>query len=69
MSVHALTRNAAYRGQLTIEDVELEGALDGHSCRCTIYKPILDAAKTFVGEYMKEKVRMLPGYLLIVHNS
>jgi xanthine dehydrogenase/oxidase len=53
MSVYALLLNAAYRGRLTVEDVELEGALDGNLCRCTGYKPILDAAKTFVGEYMK----------------
>lgn len=52
MSIYALLRNAVYRGQLTVEDVELEGALDGNLCRCTGYKPILDAAKTFVGEYM-----------------
>jgi xanthine dehydrogenase/oxidase len=52
MSVYALLRNAAYRGRLTVDDVELEGALDGNLCRCTGYKPILDAAKTFVGEYM-----------------
>ena len=30
--------------------VELEGALDGNLCRCTGYKPILDAAKSFVRE-------------------
>lgn len=52
MSVYALLRNAAYHGRLTVDDVELEGALDGNLCRCTGYKPILDAAKTFVGEYM-----------------
>ena len=52
MSIYALLRNAAHRGRLTVEDVELEGALDGNLCRCTGYKPILDAAKTFVGEYM-----------------
>jgi xanthine dehydrogenase/oxidase len=52
MSIYALLRNAAHRGRLTVEDVELEGALDGNLCRCTGYKPILDVAKTFVGEYM-----------------
>ncbi|KAJ7265978.1 Molybdopterin-binding domain of aldehyde dehydrogenase-domain-containing protein [Mycena haematopus] len=51
MSLYALVRNAAYRGSLSAADVELDGVLDGNLCRCTGYKPILDAAKTFVGEY------------------
>ncbi|KAJ6562840.1 Molybdopterin-binding domain of aldehyde dehydrogenase-domain-containing protein [Mycena vulgaris] len=51
MSLYALVRNAAYRGSLSPADVELDGVLDGNLCRCTGYKPILDAAKTFVGEY------------------
>ena len=55
MSIYALLRNAAYRGELTIADIELEGALDGNLCRCTGYKTILDSAKTFVGEYMSKK--------------
>lgn len=53
MSIYALLRNAVYRGQLTIADVELEGVLDGNLCRCTGYKPILDAAKSFVGDYTR----------------
>jgi xanthine dehydrogenase/oxidase len=53
MSLYAVLRNATARGSLTVDDVELEGALDGNLCRCTGYKPILDAAKTFVGDYMK----------------
>lgn len=54
MCLYALLRNAynpmtkTYR--LTAEMVELEGALDGNLCRCTGYKPILDAAKSFVRE-------------------
>ncbi|KAF7303760.1 Xanthine dehydrogenase/oxidase [Mycena indigotica] len=52
MSLYALVRNAAYRGSLSAAEVELEGALDGNLCRCTGYKPILDAAKTFVGDYL-----------------
>lgn len=54
MSLYALLRNAydpetrTYR--LSEEMVELEGALDGNLCRCTGYKPILDAAKSFVKE-------------------
>ncbi|KAJ7166651.1 xanthine dehydrogenase [Mycena filopes] len=51
MSLYAMVRNAAYRGSLSTADVELDGVLDGNLCRCTGYKPILDAAKTFVGEY------------------
>ncbi|KAF7354804.1 Xanthine dehydrogenase/oxidase [Mycena sanguinolenta] len=51
MSLYALVRNAAYRGSLSAAEVELDGVLDGNLCRCTGYKPILDAAKTFVGEY------------------
>jgi xanthine dehydrogenase/oxidase len=57
MSLYAVLRNAydpetkVYK--LTREMVELEGALDGNLCRCTGYKPILDAAKTFVTEDLK----------------
>jgi len=54
MSLYALLRNAydplAQRYVLSEEMVELEGALDGNLCRCTGYKPILDAAKSFVRE-------------------
>ncbi|KAJ7278970.1 xanthine dehydrogenase [Mycena rebaudengoi] len=55
MSLYALVRNAAYRGSLSTAEVELDGVLDGNLCRCTGYKPILDAAKTFVGEYASKK--------------
>jgi xanthine dehydrogenase/oxidase len=54
MSLYAVLRNAydpetrVYR--LSREMVELEGALDGNLCRCTGYKPILEAARTFVTE-------------------
>ncbi|KAG0132095.1 molybdopterin binding aldehyde oxidase/xanthine dehydrogenase [Tuber indicum] len=54
MSLYALLRNAydplTRRYVLTEEMVEMEGALDGNLCRCTGYKPILDAAKSFVRE-------------------
>ncbi|KAF8064111.1 xanthine dehydrogenase [Lyophyllum atratum] len=56
MSLYALLRTAysdpAKLGRLTVEDIELNGALDGNLCRCTGYKTILDSAKTFVGEYL-----------------
>nr|GAT58891.1 xanthine dehydrogenase/oxidase [Mycena chlorophos] len=60
MSLYALVRNAAYRGSLSEADVELDGALDGNLCRCTGYKPILDAAKTFVGEYVAGQQNVVP---------
>ena len=63
MSIYALLRNAAYRGQLTVADVELEGALDGNLCRCTGYKTVLDSAKTFVGEYITKKGDLTSGAL------
>ena len=54
MSLYALLRNAydplTQRYVLSEEMVELEGALDGNLCRCTGYKIILDAAKSFVRE-------------------
>ncbi|GAA6007894.1 hypothetical protein JCM11491_006528 [Sporobolomyces phaffii] len=52
MSVYALLRDAAYKGKLTVTDVELGGALDSNLCRCTGYAPIFRAVKTFVGEYL-----------------
>lgn len=60
MSLYALVRNAwdpdegVFR--LSERDVELEGALDGNLCRCTGYKTILEAAKTFVTQDLKGKV-------------
>ncbi|GJN88067.1 hypothetical protein Rhopal_001023-T1 [Rhodotorula paludigena] len=55
MSVYALLRNAAYKGRLSVDDVELQGALDGNLCRCTGYAPIFKAVKSFVGEYLAPK--------------
>lgn len=60
MSLYALVRNAwdpdAGAFRLSERDIELEGALDGNLCRCTGYKTILEAAKTFVTEDLKGKV-------------
>lgn len=52
MSLYALIRNSYRDGKfhLTASDVELQGHLDGNLCRCTGYKPILEAAKTFIVE-------------------
>jgi xanthine dehydrogenase/oxidase len=56
MTIYALFGNAACRGHLTVDDVELNGAHDWNLCRCTGYKPILHEAKTIVGEYMNGNV-------------
>ncbi|CAI0643803.1 unnamed protein product [Colletotrichum noveboracense] len=52
MSLYALVRNSYRNGKfhLTHSDVELQGHLDGNLCRCTGYKPIFEAARTFVTE-------------------
>ena len=42
--------------KLSARDVELEGHLDGNLCRCTGYKPILAAAKTFIVEDLKGEI-------------
>ncbi|KAI1765417.1 xanthine dehydrogenase [Hypoxylon sp. FL1150] len=55
MSLYALIRNSYRDGKfrLSSSDVELQGHLDGNLCRCTGYKPILEAAKTFIVEDLK----------------
>ncbi|KAK7520257.1 molybdopterin binding aldehyde oxidase/xanthine dehydrogenase [Phyllosticta citriasiana] len=54
MSLYALVRNAynpdTGEFHLSEHEIEDEGHLDGNLCRCTGYKPILHAAKTFVRE-------------------
>lgn len=54
MSLYAMVRNAydpeTKKYTLSERDIEMEGHLDGNLCRCTGYKPILNAAKTFIVE-------------------
>ncbi|KAF2146658.1 uncharacterized protein K452DRAFT_314902 [Aplosporella prunicola CBS 121167] len=60
MSLYALVRNSydpeTKQFRLSEADVEAEGHLDGNLCRCTGYKPILQAAKTFVTEDLKGRL-------------
>ena len=60
MSLYALIRNSydleAKVFNLSENDIELEGHLDGNLCRCTGYKPILAAAKTFILEDLNGKL-------------
>jgi len=60
MSLYALVRNSydptTNTFNLSENDIELEGHLDGNLCRCTGYKPILAAAKTFILEDLKGKL-------------
>jgi xanthine dehydrogenase/oxidase len=60
MSLYALIRNSydpvSKEFHLSANDIELEGHLDGNLCRCTGYKPILHAAKTFITEDLKGKI-------------
>ncbi|KAF3001822.1 hypothetical protein E8E13_003469 [Curvularia kusanoi] len=57
MSLYALVRNSfnpdTKKFHLSAHGIELEGHLDGNLCRCTGYKPILNAAKTFITEDLK----------------
>jgi xanthine dehydrogenase/oxidase len=57
MSLYAVVRNAynpeTKKFHLSAREIEMEGHLDGNLCRCTGYKPILHAAKTFVTEDLK----------------
>ncbi|OLL25899.1 Xanthine dehydrogenase [Neolecta irregularis DAH-3] len=45
MSLYALLRNS-----YNPTEEEIEGCLDGNLCRCTGYRPILDAARTFINK-------------------
>lgn len=61
MSLYALIRNAydpvTKLFDLSAENIELEGVLDGNLCRCTGYKPILQAAKTFIIEDLQGSIK------------
>lgn len=60
MSLYAMIRNAwdpvSKAFKLSASTIELEGHLDGNLCRCTGYKPILAAAKTFIVEDLQSKI-------------
>jgi xanthine dehydrogenase/oxidase len=64
MSLYALVRNSydpeSKKFHLSERDIELEGHLDGNLCRCTGYKPILQAAKTFIIEDLKGQLAEEP---------
>ncbi|KAF3046351.1 hypothetical protein E8E12_003861 [Didymella heteroderae] len=57
MSLYAVVRNSynpeTKKFHLSAHDIEMEGHLDGNLCRCTGYKPILNAAKTFITKDLK----------------
>jgi xanthine dehydrogenase/oxidase len=57
MSLYVVVRNAydpeTKKFRLSAREIEMEGHLDGNLCRCTGYKSILQAAKTFVTEDLK----------------
>ncbi|KAL4930430.1 Molybdopterin-binding domain of aldehyde dehydrogenase-domain-containing protein [Aspergillus undulatus] len=67
MSMYALIRNAfdPITGQfkLSADDIERKGHLDGNLCRCTGYKPILQAAKTFITEDLGVGIELVPSVL------
>lgn len=52
MSLYGLLRSKHGEGQTQITEKEIEAAFDGNLCRCTGYRPILDAAKT-VSEFFE----------------
>ncbi|KZF25825.1 hypothetical protein L228DRAFT_255281 [Xylona heveae TC161] len=64
MSLYAVIRNAydPVMGVFSLSDheVEMNGHLDGNLCRCTGYKPILQAARTFITEDLKGRLAAGP---------
>ncbi|CZR67703.1 probable xanthine dehydrogenase [Phialocephala subalpina] len=65
MSLYALIRNSydpvTKKFHLSENDIEMEGHLDGNLCRCTGYKPILQAAKTFIIQDLKGQIAIPEG--------
>ncbi|KAE8449862.1 hypothetical protein EG329_007339 [Mollisiaceae sp. DMI_Dod_QoI] len=65
MSLYALIRNSydpfTKKFHLSENDIEMEGHLDGNLCRCTGYKPILQAAKTFITQDLKGQIAIPEG--------
>lgn len=65
MSLYAMIRNAydPVTGEFSLseEEIEMKGHLDGNLCRCTGYKPILQAAKSFVQEDLQGRLKVVPG--------
>ncbi|RKL21236.1 Xanthine dehydrogenase [Fusarium oxysporum] len=63
MSLYALIRNSYRDGKfhLSNSEVELQGHLDGNLCRCTGYKPIFEAARTFITEDLNGTIAEING--------
>ncbi|KAL2812186.1 Molybdopterin-binding domain of aldehyde dehydrogenase-domain-containing protein [Aspergillus granulosus] len=60
MSLYAVIRNAFDHAtgqfKLSADDIESKGHLDGNLCRCTGYKPIFQAARTFITEDLRASI-------------
>ncbi|OJJ08598.1 hypothetical protein ASPVEDRAFT_89810 [Aspergillus versicolor CBS 583.65] len=67
MSLYAIVRNAfdpaTGQFQLSEQDIEGKGHLDGNLCRCTGYKPIFQAARTFLREDLGVTPAIVPSAL------